>query len=164
MNLMQLKRSTRQETAAWLLATWWGSGCFPKAPGTVGSLCSIPLVLLAVWFGLPVFFCVTIGLFFAGWWAVRIVLRTQNRQDPGFVVIDETVGQSVAFLLVAGSPLSWYTILCGFALFRFFDIVKIWPASFFDRSVHNAFGVMMDDVIAGLYAAVVLYGVTMFVF
>lgn len=164
MKLSQLKRRTLSETIAWLLATWWGSGCTSKAPGTVGSLCSVPLVLLAVWFGLPVFLGATIMLFFAGWWATHIVLKTQNRQDPGFVVIDETIGQSVTFLLVAATPISWYTVVCGFALFRFFDIVKIWPASFFDKSVHNAFGVMMDDVVAGVYAAVVLYGLTMFIF
>ncbi len=163
MKLSALKRPSTRETIAWILATWWGSGCAPKAPGTVGSLCSVPLVLVAIWFGLPAFVGITALLFLLGWWAIHVVLKTQTKEDPGFVVIDETVGQSITFLLVASHPISWYTLLCGFALFRFFDIVKIWPASFFDKSVHNAFGVMMDDVIAGLYAAVVLYGL-MFIF
>ncbi len=164
MKLSQLKRRTPSETIAWLLATWWGSGCASKAPGTIGSLCSLPLILLASCGGVSVFFSVIVVLFLLGWWATHIVLKTQNRQDPGFVVIDETIGQSVTFLLVAATPISWCTVVCGFVLFRFFDIVKIWPASFFDKSVHNAFGVMMDDVVAGVYASVVLYGLTMFIF
>lgn len=164
MKLSQLRRTTLSETMAWLLATWWGSGCTSKAPGTIGSLCSVPLLLLVIGFGLPVFLGTIIILFFVGWWATSVVLKTQDRHDPGFVVIDETIGQSITFLLVAAGPISWYTIICGFALFRFFDIVKVWPASFFDKSVHSAFGVMMDDVIAGVYAAVVLYGLTMFIF
>ncbi len=160
MKMSSLMRSSRQETMAWVLATWFGSGCAPKAPGTVGSLCSLPLVLIGVWGGSFALLAVTAVLFLVGWWAVRVVLKTQACQDPGFVVIDETVGQSLTFVLVASFPISWYILVCGFILFRFFDIVKFWPASFFDRSVHGAFGVMMDDVIAGLYAAAVLYGIS----
>ena len=92
-----------------------------------------------------------------------MILRTQSSSDPGFVVIDETVGQTLTFIFVAGMDFSWVMVLLGFALFRFFDIVKIWPASYFDSSVHNAFGVMMDDVIAGLYAGIVLYGIMFFI-
>jgi phosphatidylglycerophosphatase A len=102
-------------------------------------------------------------LFLIGWWATNVILVSQKKNDPGFVVIDETVGQTLTFVLVASLGFSWYTLICGFALFRFFDIVKIWPASYFDKSVHNAFGVLMDDVIAGIYAAIVLYGIMFFV-
>ena len=163
MKLSQLKRKTIFETIAFVLATWFGSGCSPKAPGTVGSLCSLPLVLVGVFFGLDALLSVVAVLFLLGWWAVRAVLRTQSAKDPGFVVIDETVGQTLSFVLVLQMNWCWYIPLLGFILFRFFDIVKLWPASYFDQSVHNAFGVMMDDVIAGIYAAVVLYGITFFI-
>ena len=160
MKLSMLMRSSRRETIAWILATWFGSGCAPKAPGTVGSFCSLPLVLIGIWAGPFALLTAVVALFLIGWWSVRVVLKTQACQDPGFVVIDETVGQSLTFVLVASSSIPWYILVCGFILFRFFDIVKFWPASFFDRSVHGAFGVMMDDVIAGLYAAAVLYGIS----
>lgn len=151
------------ETIGWILATWFGSGLSPKAPGTVGSFCSLPLVLFGIYGGLNTFLGVVLVLFFIGLWATNIVLKTQQEHDPGFIVIDETVGQSLTFLLALPLGFGIWGILLGFLLFRFFDIVKLWPASFFDGRVRNAFGVMMDDVIAGLYAAVVLYGILFFV-
>ncbi len=160
MKLLMLKRDSWKETIAWVIATWFGSGCAPKAPGTIGSLFSLPLVLIGVWAGPFAMLTTIILLFFIGWWAAHIVLKTQSKQDPGFVVIDETIGQSLTFVLVSSFPLSWYIVVLGFVLFRFFDIIKFWPASFFDRSLHNAFGVMMDDVVAGVYAAAVLYGIS----
>ena len=162
MKFSVLKRSNLTETIGWILATWFGSGLSPKAPGTVGSLCSLPLVLLSVYGGLESMLALIVCLFFVGWWATDCVLKTQKEHDPGFVVIDETVGQSLTFVLALPMGLNGWGILYGFLLFRFFDIVKIWPASFFDSRVKNAFGVMMDDVIAGLYAAIVLYGITLF--
>ena len=151
-----------QEKLAWIMATWFGSGLSPKAPGTVGSLCSVPLAFIGFYFGTTAFFFTICALFLIGWWATRIVLRTQKQSDPGFVVIDETIGQSLTFALVVGGPCSLTVLITGFLLFRLFDITKVWPASFFDRRVHTALGVMMDDVIAGLYAGVILYGLTLF--
>ena len=151
-----------QEKLAWIMATWFGSGLSPKAPGTVGSLCSVPLAFIGFYCGTTAFFFTICTLFLIGWWATRIVLRTQKQSDPGFVVIDETIGQSLTFALVVGGPCSLTVLIAGFLLFRLFDITKVWPASFFDRRVHTALGVMMDDVIAGLYAGVILYGLTLF--
>ena len=148
---------------AWLIATWFGSGFAKKAPGTIGSLCSLPLAFIGCLYGPKALLGTAVVLFLLGWWATKVILISQKKTDPGFVVIDETVGQTLTFVLVASIGFSWYTLICGFALFRFFDIVKIWPASYFDKSVHNAFGVMMDDVIAGIYAAIVLYGIMFFV-
>ena len=160
MKINSLKRRTFSETIGWVIATWFGSGCAPKAPGTVGSFCSLPLLLVGLLGGQQTLL-ITVGiLFLVGWWATAVVLRTQTAQDPGFVVIDETVGQTLTFLLVVGQPMNWIIPVAGFLLFRFFDIIKLWPASFFDKQVHSAFGVMMDDVIAGLYAALILYGLT----
>ena len=159
---IQEQKNTRDKFA-WLIATWFGSGFAKKAPGTIGSLCSLPLAFIGYFCGVKALLGTALILFLLGWWATKIVLSSQEKSDPGFVVIDETVGQTLTFVLVASLGFSWYTLICGFALFRFFDIVKIWPASYFDKSVHNAFGVMMDDVIAGIYAAIVLYGIMFFV-
>ena len=159
MKFSTLKRSTLTETIGWIFATWFGSGLSPKAPGTVGSFFSLPVVLFGIYGGYESLLGVIISLFFIGWWATAVVLRTQKEQDPGFVVIDETVGQSLTFVLALSLGLTWTSIFYGFLLFRFFDIIKLWPASFFDGRVHNAFGVMMDDVIAGFYAAIALYGI-----
>jgi len=159
MKVSVLKRKNPFESIAWILATWFGSGCSPKAPGTVGSFFSLPLMWIGLKYGTNLFVCMAIILFFVGCWATGVVLKSQKDTDPGFVVIDETVGQMLTFALVINMPMSWYVPLLGFALFRFFDIVKLWPASFFDKFVHNAFGVMMDDVIAGIYAALVLCGI-----
>ena len=163
MELSQLKRKTPLQTTAWVLATWFGAGCSPKAPGTIGSLFSLPLILIGYLIGVKALILTLIVLFGLGWWATDVVLKTQKEQDPGFVVIDETVGQVLSFVLITSVGFTWYYLVIGFALFRFFDIVKLWPASYFDQSVHTAFGVMMDDVIAGLYAAVTLYGITFFI-
>ena len=160
MNITALKRKTISETLAWIIATWFGSGCSPKAPGTVGSLCSLPLVLVGVLWGTRIYLILLSVLFLVGWWATQRVLQSQKDLDPGFVVIDETVGQGVTFALVVGGGFSWIYLLCGFALFRLFDIIKIWPASYFDGAVHNAFGVMADDVAAGIYAGLILYAIT----
>lgn len=139
------------------IATWFFSGKSPICPGTVGSFCTLPLVFAIYSYGiigilLTAFICFILGLF-----ATKQILKTQDNPDPGFVVIDEVVGQTLTFVGVAHLfTLSWSMLLVGFLLFRFFDIVKIWPASYFDKKVHSAFGVMMDDVVAGLFAAAVL--------
>ena len=163
MRFKALKEANFYDKTAWIIATWFCSGFAKKAPGTVGSLCSLPLAFVGCLYGTGALLMTSVILFLLGWWATNVILASQKNNDPGFVVIDETVGQTLTFVLVASLGFSWYTLICGFALFRFFDIVKIWPASYFDKSVHNAFGVMMDDVIAGIYAAIVLYGIMFFV-
>ncbi len=153
-----LKKESLKTKVAYLIATGFGSGLSPKAPGTVGSFAALLPIWGAAQFGVWGILILSIFFFLSGWYATHIVLKTQPIHDPGYVVIDEFVGQTLAFLFVAYLGMPWYYYLIGFGLFRFFDIVKIWPASYFDEKVHNAFGVMMDDVVAGLYAALILYG------
>ena len=160
MNIKELKRKTILETLCWVVATWFGAGCSPKAPGTVGSLFALPMVAVGIMGGMSWLVCGAGVLFLLGWGATYVVLKSQKEQDPGFVVIDEVVGQMLTFLWVLPRAAEWPLLVAGFALFRLFDIIKLWPASYFDKYVHNAFGVMADDVVAGLYAAIALYGLS----
>ena len=143
---------------AMLLATWFGAGLLPKAPGTWGSLAALPFAWLIerAWgpLGLVV---AALAVFAVGCWAAGAVARGGGIADPGYIVIDEVAGQ---FLTLAAAPPGIATYLVGFALFRIADIVKPWPASWADRSVHGGFGIMLDDAIAAVYAALVLYLLT----
>ncbi len=153
--------SIKNQISQWdfIIATWFGSGRSPKAPGTVGSFFALPLAVVASWGHMYGILVACFFIFGIGWYSTHRVLKGQKETDPGFVVIDEVVGQTLTFLFVVSKgTLSIPTLIMGFILFRFFDIVKIWPASYFDKKIQNAFGVMMDDVVAGLYAALVLWG------
>lgn len=144
---------------SFLWATWFLTGQSRYAPGTVGSFFALPFAYLCAFYGTVGIILGTVFVFLTGWLAVRPILKNSSDSDPGFIVIDEVAGQTLTFACVApilmGNPLYLAT---GFALFRFFDIVKIWPASFFDKRVHTAFGLMADDIVAGFYAALSLYG------
>lgn len=157
---------TKQQKWAHLIATWFKSGLSPKAPGTVGSLATLPLAwILISLYGTIGVLVGAVLVFIVGLKATRIVLKSEKgNTDPGFVVIDEVVGQLLSFALVAHLPQNIYIYVLGFAFFRFFDIIKVWPASYFDKKVHTAFGVMMDDVVAGIYAAILLGLTYLFIF
>ena len=138
------------------LATWFGAGLLPKAPGTWGSLAALPFAWLILHFGGLLWLALGIVLvFLVGWWASEVYVRGTGQADPGVIVIDEVAGQWIA-LLPAATSIWWHWVI-GFALFRFFDIVKPWPVGWADRRVKGGFGVMIDDVIAGIYAGVLLY-------
>lgn len=144
---------------AQITATWFFSGKSPVAPGTVGSFCTLPFVYILYPLGFWGILTGTLITFFIGIPAIETVLKKTTSKDPGFVVIDEVAGQTATFLLATliCPELKLWHLLLGFALFRLFDIIKIWPASYFDSKVHSPFGVMMDDIIAGLYASILLY-------
>ena len=157
---------TTQKSVAYFIATWCGSGRFPKAPGTVGSLCSLPLAWILATYGGTIGILLGASIvFIIGWWATYIVLQDKsNGEDPGFVVIDETVGQVLSFVFIAHLPINIWLYILGFAFFRFFDILKPWPVSHYDKNVHSAYGVMMDDVCAGLYAGLMVLATQYIVF
>ena len=140
-----------------ILATWFYSGRAPFAPGTFGSLASLPFVYALQYFGGISALCAFIlVIFIIGVWASDYYAKAVNIQDPGFIVIDETAGQSIA-LIFAGTNLWLYGL--GFLLFRLFDISKPWPVSWADSKVKGGLGIMLDDVLAGIMAAVVSFGV-----
>lgn len=137
-----------------LFATWGGSGFSPVAPGTAGTLAAIPFYLALARLPLTTYLLTLVAfLFFACWVSGRAEILFQE-QDPGKIVIDEVAGYLVT---MAGVPLSWKTVLAGFFLFRLFDIVKPPPARWLDLHLKNGYGVVLDDVAAGVYACLLLH-------
>jgi phosphatidylglycerophosphatase A len=133
--------------------TWFGSGLAPKAPGTFGTLASLPLWGATSYLAFtPWTLVVVIGLMTALAIVFAEELQGYFRQsDPSWIVIDEVLGMGLTLLLFPASH--WSQWILAFASFRLFDIVKIWPARYFDQRVKNGFGTIADDLISGLYAA-----------
>jgi phosphatidylglycerophosphatase A len=136
-----------------IIATGCYSGYLPKAPGTWGSLVGLLLVFLFHNFSLPAYCAVVATLFAVGSFAAGEAEKIMDNRDPGAVVIDEIVGMLIT---MAAVPLTPLTVLSGFILFRIFDIVKPFPVNFFDQRFHGGIGIMLDDVIAGIYSLAVL--------
>jgi phosphatidylglycerophosphatase A len=144
-----------------LLSTACGAGLSPWAPGTMGTLVALPVWwwLLAP-LALPAYLLVLVSTVLLGWWVsartislVGLDASDHEQADDGAIVIDEVAGVWLALML---APHSWWAMLAGFVLFRLFDIAKPWPVSWADRRLPGAWGVMADDLIAGLQAMAVL--------
>lgn len=133
---------------ALILGTWFGSGLMPFASGTFGTLAAAPLVALSVIFSPLSSALVLMIMTLVAIWASQEVHNLLNREDPSEVVIDEVAGFLLTMLWI---PLSWGTLLAGFLLFRLFDIWKPWPAKPAER-LHGGLGIVLDDLVAGLYA------------
>jgi phosphatidylglycerophosphatase A len=137
-----------------LLATGFGVGVLPIAPGSWASLAALPvawaIVCLCGVLGLAVAAVIAFAL---GWWAAGTVAKATGIDDPGVVVIDEVAGQ---WLVLAASPLDPLAYALAFLLFRIFDIWKPWPVRWADRQVKGGLGIMLDDLLAALYAVLVL--------
>jgi phosphatidylglycerophosphatase A len=137
-----------------LLATWFGAGLLPIAPGSWGSLAALPFAWAIRDRAGPAGLAAAAALMFvAGWWASAAVVRASGRKDPGAVVVDEVAAQ---WLVLVPAPLDPFAYGLGFVLFRIADIVKPWPASWADREVPGGLGIMLDDALAALYALLVL--------
>lgn len=147
---------------AWMVGSVAGVGYLKPAPGTWGSLAALPLAWLChVVGGFPLLAVAILAVFFVGWWATAKVIKDSDNHDPSEIVIDEVAGQFIALI-----PLSWSAWRMGlditelwpgwiaaFVLFRLFDITKPGPVGWADRR-GDALGVMLDDVIAGIIAAI----------
>jgi phosphatidylglycerophosphatase A len=145
----------RPTDPAVLLATWFGAGFLPVAPGSWASLAALPCAALLVWLGGPVLALAAAGaLFLLGIWAADAYMAAVQVHDPPAIVLDEVVGQ---WLTLALLPLDPTVYALGFVLFRVLDVLKPWPANFIDRAVTGGFGVMLDDVVAGAYAGAALW-------
>ncbi len=140
-----------------IIATWFGSGLLPWAPGSWGSLTALPPAwLIAHFLGPRVLVAAAVIVFFLGWWAAERVQQASGVADEGSIVIDEVAGQWLTLAVAPADPLAY---AAGFLLFRLFDITKPWPARWADRRIPGGLGVMADDVIAGIYAAIALVAI-----
>lgn len=140
------------------LATGFGAGLSPTAPGTVGTMVAIPLVFALAMLPLVASAFVIIALLVLGVYVSERTSRDIGVDDHGGIVIDEIVGFAITMWAL---PLTWQWLVAGFVLFRFFDIVKPWPVRFFDQHVTGGLGVMADDIVAGLLACCLLHGVSL---
>jgi phosphatidylglycerophosphatase A len=139
---------------AHLLAFGFGSGLLPKAPGTFGTLVAIPIYLLLHPLSLLLYGFILLLALIGGVWICQRTSDDLGVHDHGGIVWDEIVGYLVG---MAFAPSGWSWILIGFVFFRLFDILKPWPIRWIDHRVEGGLGIMLDDVLAGLYTAAVIY-------
>lgn len=142
------------------LAFGLGSGAAPKAPGTVGTLAAIPLFLLLQPLAWHWYLLVLVVTFLVGIYLCGKTSEDMGVHDHGGIVWDEFVGYWVTMF---AAPAGWLWIVIGFVLFRIFDIAKPWPISWADKKVHGGFGIMLDDLLAGLMALAVLQLLALFI-
>ncbi|NOY13306.1 MAG: phosphatidylglycerophosphatase A [Deltaproteobacteria bacterium] len=136
-----------------LLASNAGLGYAPVASGTFGSLAGIPFFYYLSGFGWPLQLLTFLALLFLSFWVSDAAGKIYAEADDGRIVIDELVGYLATTLFL---PFTWWTAIIGFFWFRLFDIIKPRPADWFDREMKNGVGVTLDDLVAGIYAAIAL--------
>lgn len=139
-----------------LLASGFGSGLAPRAPGTAGTLVGVALYLALAGLPLSVYLGLTAVLFALGVWICARAARDLGVHDHPGIVFDEMIGYLIT---MAGAPAGFGWVILGFVLFRVFDIIKPWPISLLDRKIPGGFGIMLDDLAAGLLALAVLQAV-----
>ncbi len=143
----------RSKAYTWL-ASWFGCGFINPAPGTWGSIGALPfgvaLYAIGDWWLLLI---AAVFITIVGLWSAHLFDQALDGHDSKMIVIDEVAGQWIAMIPAALNPA---LIVLSFIFFRFFDILKPWPVSFFDQKVKGAVGVMGDDIIAGIMAAIVV--------
>ena len=137
------------------LAFGLGSGLARFAPGTFGTLVAIPLYLLLAHLPPLPYALAVVAAFGAGVWLCETVSRDLGVHDHGGIVWDEFVGMWIT--LMALPTLDWQWVAAGFVIFRIFDMWKPWPIRWFDRNIHGGMGIMVDDIVAGVISAGVLY-------
>jgi len=148
---------TTSSRVATALATWFGCGYAPVAPGTAGSAAAVLIALaLNAGFGWPPYYFAILAaaLLLPGIWSAGVFARSVNRKDPSQVVVDEVIGQ---WITIAGAAsLNWKSWLAAFLLFRAFDIWKPPPVRQLER-LRGGAGIVADDVMAGIYGAIVIF-------
>ncbi len=143
-----------------ILATFFGSGLLRPAPGTMGTLAGLLVYVVCSDLGKTVWIAITLLSFFLGAYACEISGRDCGVHDHSSFVIDEVFAIWLVLLTLPASPF-WY--VAAFVTFRFFDIVKVPPSSWFDRTMRNGWGVMLDDFSAAVQSILVLQGVLLLV-
>lgn len=153
---MTEKKTTQHvalRTPSGFLAFGFGSGLAPVAPGTFGTLAAIPPYLLLAQLTWPWYAVAVVLAFVLGIYLCEQASKNLGVDDHGGIVWDEFVGFWITLFMI---PPEWYWILLGFVLFRIFDILKPFPIKWLDKQVKGGFGVMIDDVIAGFFAWIIL--------
>ena len=142
------------------LLSWGGVGYFPKAPGTMGSLATLPLIFAMSYLKFSVNLSFTLILLVV---SIICAEKVQNKLqvfDPGWIVVDEVLGMLTAWLFI---PIwNWRYALSLFLIFRFFDIVKIWPANWVDKKIKSGAGTILDDIVSGIYTGLIFLGIRSF--
>mgnify|MGYP005988882807 CR=1 FL=1 len=138
------------------LALGFGSGLAPKAPGTFGTLAAIPVfLLLTLLMPTPLHYALAVIVMgIAGIYICGKAADDVGVHDHPAIVWDEFVGFFITMFMI---PISWQSIVVGFVLFRIFDIFKPWPISFIDKKMTGGLGIMFDDVLAGVFALVIMH-------
>lgn len=136
------------------LAFGFGSGLVKKAPGTMGTVAAIPVYLVCVQFNFWIYAALTLIATVAGVWICDIAAKKLQEHDFGGIVWDEVAGYMITMLF---APFSWQALILGFALFRIFDILKPQPIKWIDAKVGGGLGIMLDDVLAAVFAGLLLW-------
>ncbi|WP_428614363.1 phosphatidylglycerophosphatase A family protein [Shewanella sp.] len=138
------------------LALGFGSGLAAKAPGTFGTLAAFPLYFLMAGLPLSWYLGLTLLCVLAGFYICERASKDMGVHDHGAIVWDEVAGLLITLI---AAPAGWTWLAVGFVLFRFFDILKPWPIKVLDAKVHGGIGIMIDDVLAGVFAFLCLQGI-----
>ncbi|HEX4044986.1 MAG TPA: phosphatidylglycerophosphatase A [Gammaproteobacteria bacterium] len=162
-HLMSMKKKSLPIPAAiwqdpyYFLAFGLGTGAIPFAPGTFGTLMAIPFYLLLATILPAVYYVVFVGVFvmLSVWLCERVSQAMHVHDHPG-MVIDEFAG---FFVTMMYAPAGWIWVVMGFILFRIFDIWKPWPIHWLDEKIAGGLGIVLDDVIAGIYALIIMHGI-----
>ena len=150
-----------KQKAIIFLATGGWIGFSPVAPGTFGSLAALPICLLISWMRIGPALIVVVALIVFSTWIAHAAEKLEAQKDPSQVVLDEICGMAVALFALPFTP---FFILGGFALFRVFDILKPFPIRWVDKKVPGGLGIMLDDIIAGIFAnGVIRLGIYLFI-
>lgn len=154
--------SRAREFVYLVIGTCFGLGLLPVAPGSFGALIGVAFHVALVRYTAPPWHLPALigglaAVIAANHWLTPWAVKYWNDEDPGHFVLDEVAGYLVVPILFRGGEL-WQVALYGFVLFRVLDIIKIPPARQIDRDVHGPWGIVLDDLISGAYAALVLYG------
>lgn len=135
------------------IATLFGVGRFPKAPGTVGTLATIPIFVALSQISIIAYMTVVLIIAIVGIIAAQAYQEETGEHDRAEIVIDEVAGFLITMTMV---PVHWKTIIIGFLIFRFLDILKPWPIGMLDKNVKGGAGVMADDIVAGIIGNVIM--------
>ncbi len=142
------------------LAFGCGSGLVPKAPGTFGTLAAVAFYLLLQGLDFWVYLGILVAASVIGFWLCGKTAEDMGVHDHPAIVWDEFCG---FWLTMVAAPAGWLWIVLGFVLFRLFDIVKPWPICWLDKKVHGGVGIMVDDLVAGLFALMIMQGLNLLV-